>query len=254
MKRIRLVHWKPEESAERAGTIRRAGFACDAAICNPLELKKIRLHPPDAVVIDLSRLPMQGRDVAASLRASKATRMIPLVFAGGHPVKITRIQELLPDAIYTSWDEIEGALTRAMLPLGKAPKPIESALAGYKNAPLAKKLGIREGTSVLLLGTPGDFPIFEVPPNVKVRTRGTKGDTILWFVHSEEELTAKLPRMAVLAAKAGLWILWAKRGSLEAAGITPQSIRRQCLAMGLVDYKIVSVNDTWAGLKFTVRK
>lgn len=254
MKRVRLIHWKPEEAAAHVEQLVQAGFRCDISVLNPLELKKIRGQPPDAVIIDLTRLPMQGRDVAASLRAAKPTRSVPIVFAGGDPAKVDRIRELLPDATYTAWGEIEGALQRALVPLAAEPVAVESALAGYAGTPLAKKLGIREEISVLLLGAPDDFPILEVPPNVTIRTSGTRGDLVLWFVRSEQELTGKLPRMVRLAAKAGLWILWAKKGSALEAGLTQEKVRKPALAMGLVDYKVAALDKTWSGLKFTLRK
>jgi len=54
------------------------------------------------VVIDLNRLPSQGRDLGIALRTYKTTRQVPLVFVDGDPEKVARIREILPDAVYTS--------------------------------------------------------------------------------------------------------------------------------------------------------
>ena len=58
MGRVILLHWNEAEARERLGRIRRAGHvarwigAGHAAALSPL-----RTHPPDALVIDLGRLP-----------------------------------------------------------------------------------------------------------------------------------------------------------------------------------------------------
>lgn len=76
---IRLIHWKRQEAQVRAVALRRAGFAVDAAPLTPAEVRRLKENGPEAVVIDLSRLPSQGRDLALLLRQVKATRGIPLV-------------------------------------------------------------------------------------------------------------------------------------------------------------------------------
>ena len=71
---------------------------------------------PDAVVIDLDRLPSHGRELGLSLRASKSTSHLRLVFAGGVPEKIEhRPRQRIPDAIFTPWDNgVAAAIERAM--------------------------------------------------------------------------------------------------------------------------------------------
>ena len=68
----------------------------------------------DAVVIDLGRLPSHGRDIGLYLRERKSTRHVPLLFAGGDSQKVERIRELLPDATYASWSDIDSALKDAI--------------------------------------------------------------------------------------------------------------------------------------------
>ena len=66
------------------------------------------------MVIDLSRLPSQGRDFAINLRSQKSSQNIPVLFVGGDLEKTTRIQQIIPDAIYTSWDKISDAIDQAL--------------------------------------------------------------------------------------------------------------------------------------------
>jgi CheY-like chemotaxis protein len=114
MYRIRIVHWNAAEAEERAGRLPAHAFAVDSDQVGQPGLRRLRQAPPDAVVIDLSRLPLQGRDLAGGLRTYKDTRRVPLIFVGGDPQKVTSIKELLLDAVYTAWDQIVGALQQTI--------------------------------------------------------------------------------------------------------------------------------------------
>ena len=88
MAQIRLIHWKAEEAEERAALLRKAGYQVNREpFEGPASLRVMGDDPPAAVVIDLSRLPSQGRDVALVIRHRKTTRALPLVMAGGKEEK-----------------------------------------------------------------------------------------------------------------------------------------------------------------------
>ena len=72
MARIRLLHWKEEETAPRAERLRQLGYEVDARVLTSSSMKEFRENPPDAVVIDLGRLPSHGREVGVILRGSKS--------------------------------------------------------------------------------------------------------------------------------------------------------------------------------------
>ena len=78
-----LIHWNRDEAAERAQLIEAAGYRVDASPFTPSSLRHLRDNPPAAVVIDLSRLPSYGREVAMALRYYKSTRTIPIIFVDG---------------------------------------------------------------------------------------------------------------------------------------------------------------------------
>ena len=99
MRRIRLIHWNVGEAAERAARLRAAGYRVEFDPVTPDLLRRIKEEPPPTVVIDPGRIPSHGRDVALALRTSKAARRVPLVFAGGEPVKVDRIRGVLPGAL-----------------------------------------------------------------------------------------------------------------------------------------------------------
>jgi serine/threonine protein kinase len=58
-----------------------------------------------------------------------------------------------------------------------------------------------------------------------------------------------LPKMRKLAGRTKLWILWRKGGE-----VTQQFLRESAAKIGLVDYKICSVDRTWSGMLFARRK
>src|SRR5580692_6724545 len=115
MHRVRLIHWNAVEAEERAVTLRSAKYAVAHELPNVVSaLREMRESPPSVVVIDLSRLPMQGRDVGLALRHYKPTRSVPLIFVAGEREKVARVQQSLPDAVYTTWDQIRTALNEAI--------------------------------------------------------------------------------------------------------------------------------------------
>ncbi|HLN04924.1 MAG TPA: DUF3052 domain-containing protein [Acidimicrobiales bacterium] len=129
------------------------------------------------------------------------------------------------------------------------------ASAGYSGTPLAKKLGIREGSTVALVGAPPSFTIPHLPPGVDLR-RSARGptDVTLWFVKSATELASRIGEMAARADQSALWICWPKRASGVRTDVTEHAVRAAGLASGLVDFKIGAIDGTWSGLRFAVAK
>jgi CheY-like chemotaxis protein len=257
MQRVRLIHWNAAEAGTRAERLRSAGYVVDWEALDPASLRRLREDPPSAVVIDLGRLPSHGRDVALGLRKYKPTRCVPLVFVEGAPEKVAGVQELLPDAIYTTWGEIDTSLRQAIAHPPAEPVVPRSSLDGYVGRPLPIKLGIKAKTVVALAGAPEGFEetLGELPDGVLLH-RQTAGqcDLILWFVRSGEHLDRGMVQMAALAQHAPLWIAWPKKASGVVTDLSQQRVRATGLAAGLVDYKVCSIDATWSALLFTQRK
>lgn len=254
MPRVRLIHWKAEEAASCVRAIEACGFHCVLDTVTPKILRGIAQEALSAVIIDLSRLPMQGRDVAASLRGAAATRQLPVIFADGAPDKVERVQSVFPGAVYCDWSEIGGALTKAVAaPLPEITQAPEGAMAAYAKAPLSQKFGLKPGLRVRLIDPPDSFEILDICPEVLLVSRGA-ADLVLWFVTSTTDLSDGLRRRAVRFPEKGLWILWRKGDAGPQPKLTPQSIRDAAQAFGLTDYKIVRVDQTWAGMLFGKRR
>ncbi|HEY7727926.1 MAG TPA: hypothetical protein VID50_05685 [Candidatus Eisenbacteria bacterium] len=254
MKRVVLFHWNAAEARERAGRLRRSGYApVSIGGSAPADLRSLRADPPDAVVIDLGRVPSLGRDVAAFLRQQRGTRLVPIVFVGGAPEKVARVRQLFPKAVYATWPGIAAGLRRALrAPPAQPTRP--GALAGYSGTPLPRKLGITPGSQVALLGAPAGFEgtLGPLPSGVAVR-RGARSSAkvVLLFARSAAELERRF-RAAGRALRPGgrLWILWPKRTSGTAGRLGQRDVRAFGLARNYVDYKICAVDGTWSGLCF----
>jgi len=256
--RVLLVHWNAEEAVERIERLRKAGYETDFhADQDGAGFRAIRDAPPNAFVIDLSRVPSHGRDLGVWLRQQKPTRAVPLVFVGGDPDKVARVKKLLPDATYTEWSRIRSALQSALRnPPGDLVVP--NTMQGYSGTPLPKKLRIKEGSRVALLGAPADFEttLGDLPADVSIRwqARG-KNDIVILFAESRAEMERRFAAAEkTMAEGGGMWIAWQKKSSGVVTDLTPNIVRRYGLDSGLVDYKICAIDETWSGLLFARRK
>ncbi len=258
MERVQLIHWNSDEARERAQRLAAAGYEVDHEISGGSAfVREMGQNPPAAVVIDLARLPSQGRDLALLLRKTKATRDVPLVFIGGPPEKVTRIQELLPDATYASWERIGDAVAEAIANPPVDPVTPESQFAAYVGKSLVEKLGIGADSVVGLVAAPRGFKetLGALPEGAQLR-EGASGDCdlFIWFVRSRAALEEGVQEMVDLAEHGPVWIAWPKKASRMATDLTQQQVREMGLDAGLVDYKICAIDKTWSGLLFTRRK
>jgi response regulator RpfG family c-di-GMP phosphodiesterase len=258
MHTIRLIHWNEKEARERASLLKAKGLrVIHSVIRGQPDMRELRHNPPHALVIDLTRLPSQGRDIGMFVRQSKSTRNIPLIFVEGEKEKVDRIRKLLPDAQYTSWTDIQGIVKRALANPIKNPVAPKSLFEAYQGVPLLKKLGIKENTAVALVSAPKEFEklLGHLPEGVKVhRVLKKQHNLALWFVRSHKELKDNIISISRQNKNSPIWILWPKKGSGVSSDLSQVVVRKTGLASGLVDYKICAVDTTWSGLLFTKRE
>jgi hypothetical protein len=131
--------------------------------------------------------------------------------------------------------------------------------AGYSGTPLPKKLGIREGTKLALLGAPEGFmsTLGPLPPGASVRSKsGGEADVILLFVTKFSRLKAEFPKaMRMMPATGGmLWVAWPKKAAKMDTDLDENFIRDFGLAAGVVDTKVCAIDETWSGLRFNRRR
>lgn len=132
-------------------------------------------------------------------------------------------------------------------------------------SPLAKKLRLVAGQSVLVLDAPDGYLAMLRPGPSDLRTElgaSVAHDAVLLFVRDVEDLRRR-GSAAVRAAKPGglLWIAYPKTGKTGKTGVvtdlpaTPWWVQRDVLGeiTGEKGYKPVSfvaVDDTWTALRF----
>ncbi len=129
--------------------------------------------------------------------------------------------------------------------------------AGYSGTPLVRKLGIKPGASLGLIGDPPEFDttLGDLPAGVEIR-RQARGplDVIVAFFSERGELESRLPALRqALAPDGGLWIAWPKQASGVPTDVTENDVRELSLAAGLVDNKVCAIDAVWSGLRLVYR-
>ena len=128
--------------------------------------------------------------------------------------------------------------------------------AGYSGTPLHRKLGIKLDNKVLITAAPVGFALDEVPPGAVVHTRaaGASYDVVLAFCPDRRRLEQRFASLAPRLTTAGaLWIGWPKKSSGVETDLDENVVRDVGLDVGLVDVKVIAIDETWSGLKFVRR-
>jgi hypothetical protein len=256
MQRVRLIHWDEDEGLARQTQLEALGFDVQYEPIGPgSTMKTLRAgDEPDAVVIDMTRMPSHGREVGRVLRMTKATRHWPLVFVDGDPQKVAHTKLLLPDAIYTKWGRVKTAVSRAIARPPKSPVVPKDLMSAK---PTVDKLGVKTGFKVALLGSPKGFADALRPLPAKVTFSAKpdpKADLFLCFARTALELHVQFLSLKSAVERQTLWMMWPKKASGIKSDLDGNIVRNSGLAEGWVDYKVCSVDETWSGLAFKRRK
>jgi hypothetical protein len=162
-----------------------------------------------------------------------------------------------------------------------------TATAGYSGTPLAKKLGMKPGMTVAVVGFLDDYAelVVPVPEGVELislgasdaqlpiatllnsrvsaridtlpngRVSASKTDILHIFTNSRDELFRLLDEARDVIRQDGMiWVSWYKKAAKLPTEITEDTIRDAALPMGLVDVKVCAVDEKWSGLKLVIRK
>jgi hypothetical protein len=137
--------------------------------------------------------------------------------------------------------------------------------AGYSGMSLVKKLGIRSGMNIAVLGAPADYfeLLADLPDDVAFLAAANPGtlpaagpdgiDMVHVFTRARSELEGRLPELRRRIRPDGMiWISWPKQASGVASDLNGNVVRDAGLAVGLVDVKVCAVDATWSGLKFVI--
>ncbi len=258
MARVRIVHWKAPEAGPLIEACRACGFEVEYDDVKFGELAKmIRGKPPDALVIDLTFLPSQGRDTALAFRQTKYARHIPLVFADGEPGKVEAIRRLLPDAVFVSRKQLCPRVKAACAKAVANPVIPPGVMASYLSRTVAQKLGIKAGCMVAVIDAPRDYAaaLGELPAGVELvedpASIQEAHKVTLWFVRDPRGYREGLRRIQRIADRTKLWVVW-RKGSNN--GLTQYVVRDAAIEAGLVDYKICAISEQWSAMAFARSK
>jgi Protein of unknown function (DUF3052) len=130
--------------------------------------------------------------------------------------------------------------------------------AGYSGTPLAKKLGIKEGFTVLGVNPPHNFLelLDPLPSAVVILDKPqTEIDLIHFFTNGRDELFSGLADQRNWIKQNGsIWVSWYKKAAKLPTEITEDTVREAAFPLGLVDVKVCAVDEKWSGLKLVIRK
>lgn len=123
--------------------------------------------------------------------------------------------------------------------------------------PLPKKLGIRDGSRVLLLAAPEGFErlVAPLPPTARLlRRASTDLDVVVLFATERAALERRFAKTVPALAPGGrLWVAWPKKASNVRTDITFDVAQALGLGAGLVDNKSASITDVFQGLQLVIR-
>ena len=129
---------------------------------------------------------------------------------------------------------------------------------GYSGTPLAAKLGLAPGKTLLVLGAPANYGSLVGPALAeltRVKALGPGVDIVHMFTASRSRLSsALLDCRRQLKPDAVVWVSWPKKSSGVPSDVTEDTIRELALPLGFVDVKVCAVDETWSGLKLMVRR
>ncbi len=125
------------------------------------------------------------------------------------------------------------------------------------STPLPKKLGIKEGAAVAVLGAPPGLAgaLAPLPDGVRIGDRARAPlDVVLLFTRRRGDLERRFPRLASsLRPSGGLWIAYPKKESGVATDLGFREVQDVGLAAGLVDNKSCAIDEVWTAVRFVVR-
>ena len=137
-------------------------------------------------------------------------------------------------------------------------KKVPPESVGYSGTALPKKLGFKEGSTVLLIEPPEDYQqlVQPLPAGVRFVARPSHCvDIAHLFVTQRAVLHRHLSRLReALKLDAAIWVSWPKKAAKVPTDITENTVREVALPLGFVDIKVCAVSEVWSALKVVVRK
>jgi hypothetical protein len=130
-------------------------------------------------------------------------------------------------------------------------------MSGYSPKYLSLKLGFKPNHVITLVHHPEDYGhlLHPIPEGCSIYDELKEpSDIIQFFAKSTDDLEKHFQEMQDNLKKDGaLWISWPKKSSKVPTDLDENKIRDIGLRHGLVDVKVIAIDDVWSGLKFVYR-
>ncbi len=128
----------------------------------------------------------------------------------------------------------------------------------YFHVPLWEKLGVKIGSTLLLVNAPENFELelAGMPEDsTMVFDENDRYDVAVIFVKTLAELNELFPPIASrIPEKGRVWVAWYKLSANIPTDVKFEAVQPLGLDAGLVDNKICAINAQWTGLQFMHRK
>ena len=125
-------------------------------------------------------------------------------------------------------------------------------------AELAKKLGLRPGQRIRLIGAPPSAAARIREAGASVRcVRSPNAAEVFWWPQDIEDLACKMAKLQRrLASDGSLWIVMPKKAFAPARRIAYswEAMQAEGLKRDFVDNKVASIDDQDYGTRFVLRK
>ena len=125
------------------------------------------------------------------------------------------------------------------------------------NTPLFKKLGIIEGSTLIVINSPAGYTttLGKLPIGASVQEAPNRNAALIqFFAKSGEELTEYLKELKPYLSPTGtLWVSWPKKTSKIKTDLDENTVMGEGLKSGLVDVKVIKIDEDWSALKFVFR-
>ncbi len=129
---------------------------------------------------------------------------------------------------------------------------------GYSGTPLIRKLGIKEGFTVLVIDPPSNYwkLLGRLPADVELLKKSSRRrlDFVHVFATDATPLKRQLKTVRNKIVPNGMiWVSWPKKASRVPTDLDGNVIRDLAFQNRLVDVKVCAVDETCSGLKLVIR-
>ena len=119
-------------------------------------------------------------------------------------------------------------------------------------APQSRKLGLRAGQRVSIVGADAGWTLVD-PPALEYVDDGP-ADVVIAFLREAASVEGILVALGERIRPSGaIWAAWPRRAAGHVSDVGDAVIRGAVLPHGLVDVKVAAIDEDWSGLKLVWR-